>query len=42
MCDLCEKLHTDKTVHIYSDMRDWWVDQAKCSTKTIHSQDDMI
>ena len=42
MCDLCEKLHTDKTPNIYPDMREWWVDQAKCSTKTILSQDDMI
>ena len=42
ICDLCERLHTDKSTHIYSDMRDWWVDQASCSTKTILSQDDMI
>ena len=42
MCDLCEKLHTDKIPNTYTDMREWWVDQAKCSTKTILSQDDMI
>ena len=42
MCDLCEKLHTDKSPSTYPDMREWWVDQAKCSTKTILSQDDMI
>ena len=42
ICDLCQKLNQDKTETSYRDMREWWVDQAKCSTATIISQDDMI
>ena len=42
LCDVCERLNTDKSTSIYPDMRDWWVNQAKCSSKTVISQDDMI
>jgi len=42
ICDLCQRLHTDKEHKTYDNMQDWWVNQAKCSSNYIISQDDMI
>ena len=42
ICEVCQKLHTDKEHKIYDNMHDWWVNQAKCSSNHIISQDDMI
>ena len=42
ICEVCQKLHTDKEHKIYDNMQDWWVNQAKCSSNHIISQDDMI
>eukprot|EP00093_Oithona_nana_P007513 07513.XXX_139120_130865_1 [CDS] Oithona nana genome sequencing. len=42
LCDVCERLHTDKSTKIYDNMQDWWVTQAQCSSNHIISQDDMI
>ena len=36
------RLHTDKEHKTYDNMQDWWVNQAKCSSNYIISQDDMI
>ena len=42
LCDVCERLHTDKSTKIYDNMQEWWVNQAHCSSNHIISQDDMI
>ena len=36
------RLHIDKEHKTYDNMQDWWVNQAKCSSNYIISQDDMI
>ncbi|KAL7642737.1 UNVERIFIED_CONTAM: hypothetical protein RMT77_007302 [Armadillidium vulgare] len=34
-CDLCEKLHTDKEVKIYYDLKEWFIEKANCTVKNI-------
>ncbi|XP_067130741.1 alpha-(1,3)-fucosyltransferase C-like [Centruroides vittatus] len=31
-CDLCYKLHKNKTKTVIKDLKSWWIDEAKCRT----------
>ncbi|XP_063887950.1 alpha-(1,3)-fucosyltransferase C-like [Scylla paramamosain] len=36
-CDLCKKLHKDQTPKVYSNMRDWFVEQGGCMRLDLRS-----